>query len=113
MIEPQIPPDRIQIQPENPENENQGLHAGNTHDMEDFQWLRIIGLILLTIIIVMVAFVLISDGGKFVADIVAHVSDWYEQSTINPHDTKGFTSFLRLVLTAVVIAIILYYLKKF
>ena len=112
MIEPQVPQDRIPIQPQDQDIESQGKQKISDHDISDFLWPRIIGIIVLILLIGIVAWVFISDGGKFVAGIVAHVTEWFDQSTIDPHDRKGFTSFVRLILTAAFIALVLYFLSK-
>jgi hypothetical protein len=112
MIEPQVPQDRVSIQPENQHVGYQCEHEKPTHDLGDFRWPRIIGVMILMMLIGVVAWVLISDGGKFLASIFENLIVWFDQATIDPHDSKGFTSFIKLTLTAGFIALILYFISK-
>lgn len=112
MLEPQIPQDRIPIQPDGQRITSQNEFARKIHDISDFRWPRIIGIVALVLILMIVGWVLISDGGKFMSGIFANLTSWVDQSTIDPHDTKGFTSFIRLTLTAALIALVLYFLGK-
>jgi len=112
MIEPQVPQDRILIQPENQNVDGQNNQNVSIHEISDFRWPRIIGVIALIMLIVIVGWVIISDGGEILAGIAAHVTEWFDRSTIDPHDTKGFISFVRLSLTAAFIALILFLIRK-
>jgi len=55
---------------------------------------------------------IIWDGGEILAGIFALVTNWFDRSTIDPHDLKGFTSFVRLSLTAAFIALILSFIRN-
>lgn len=42
----------------------------------------------------------------------SNVMDWFNEASINPKDEKGFTYFLRLLLTAGFIGIVLTFLRR-
>jgi hypothetical protein len=111
MIEPQVPQDRVTIQPDNQEL-FQNKSSIPAHNIQDFRWARIIGITVLLFFVTIVAWIVVSDGGKFMASVFANLTSWFDQATIDPHDSKGFTSFIKLTLTAGFIALILYFICK-
>ena len=112
MIEPQVPQDRVQVQPDDQKILLQDKSLNPTHDILDFRWARMIGVTVLLFCVAIVAWIIISSGGKFMAGVIAILTLWFDQATIDPHDSRGFTSFIKLTLTAGCIALILYFISK-
>ena len=110
MIEPIVPPDRVSIQP--PKEEQTGSQQSRTHDISDFRWPRIIGFSIVLILVGFIGWIVISDGGVLISKLAIHITDLFDRSTIDPRNSKGFTSFVRLLLIAGFVALILYVFRK-
>ena len=110
MIEPRIPPDRVTVQPK--DEEQTGSQDSRTHDVSDFRWPRIIGFSIVLILVGYIGWIVISDGGAFISKLATHVTDLFDRSTINPRDSRGFTSFVRLLLIAGFVSLVLYVFRK-
>lgn len=109
MQQPQIPPNRVPVEPLEQE---QNLVNKRTHDISDFNWLSIIVIITVFIIIGIIAKVVITDGSTFISDIAHCFANIFDRSTLNPYDKNGFTSFVQLLLTAGFIGILLYFFRR-
>lgn len=112
MLEPQVPQDRVPIQTDNHQILFQDKSKNTTHDIGDFRWARIIGITVLLFFVTIVGWIIISDGGNFIASVFANLTLWFDQATIDPHYSKGFTSFIKLILTSGGIGLILYFIGK-
>lgn len=106
MIEPRVPPDRVSVQPKNEEHTES--QRSRTHDVSDFRWPRIIGISIVLILVGFIGWIVISDGGAFISELAFHITDLFDRSTIDPRNSRGFTSFVRLLLIAGFVALILY-----
>ena len=109
MEQPQIPPNKMPVQPQDQDN-NDG--KPRTFEISDFNWLRIFGLIGLIIIIGIIAKIAITDGSMFISGIANSFANIFERSTLNPFDKSGFENFMKLLLTAGFIGLALYFLKR-
>jgi hypothetical protein len=110
MIEPRVPPERVPIQP--PVEEQAGSQHSRTHDISDFRWPRIIGVIIVFMLVGFIGWIVISDGGMFISKLATHITRLFDRSTIDPRNSTGFTSFVQLILAAGFVALILYIIRK-
>ena len=109
MEQPQIPPNKIPVPPQD-QDQNDG--KARTFEFSDFNWLRIIGLIGLMIIIGIIVKIIITDGSMFISGIANSFAHIFERSTLNPFDKTGFANFIKLLLSAGFIGLALYFLKR-
>lgn len=63
-------------------------------------------------LVVFIAWIGIAEIGDVGGWFGSNVMDWVNEATINPKDERGFTYFLRLLLTAGFIGLVLAFLKK-
>ena len=63
-------------------------------------------------LVVFIAWIGIAEIGDVGGWFGSNVMDWVNEATINPKDERGFTYFLRLLLTAGFIGLVLSFLKK-
>ena len=78
-------------------------------------WYRILGIILATGLVILIAFIawmIIPDLAELGSDFVWNIMRWVKDGTIIPSNKRGFESFISLGLTAGFIWLIIYFLKK-
>jgi len=86
---------------DNPSKDTGDTHKIRTHDLSDFHLLRIIGIILLTLVVCMIAWTIINEGSVIISNLMTHIARLFNRASINPYNTKGFANFIQLILIAI------------
>ena len=63
-------------------------------------------------LVVFIAWIIIAGIGDVGGWFGSNVMDWFNEASINPKDERGFTYFLRLLLTAGFIGLVITFLRK-
>jgi len=104
--QPPVPPTQV---PQIP-GQDQETKKSKTHEAKDF-WPLILLAILIPLIVI-VAWILISDLSVFFADIAHQTSGLVEDAGIDPSDKRGFENFARLCLIACAFGLVLWFVTK-
>jgi len=111
MTDHHVPPDGVSLD-QQAQNQPGSNRKGRNHDIFDFKWFRIIGTLSFLFLVGIVGFILIRDGGSFLAGIAEWIAELWDGATMFLNDFKGFSKFVQLLLTAGFIGLILYFLEK-
>ena len=70
------------------------------------------GAILAALLVCGIAWNVITDLSGYGSNIGFNITNWFRDASINPSNKKGFTNFLKLILTLGGIGILLKFLKR-
>ena len=90
---------------------NQSLKKSPRFIWPDPNW-KIIASFILIVLVCWIGWIIINGLSELGGGFGSTVMDWFKDPTIIPRDKKGFTSFLRIVLTAAFIGILLILSKR-
>jgi hypothetical protein len=94
-----------------PPPQGQGLQEEKKSLLTEILSSVVLSLILVGLV-VLIAWIIIAGISGVGGGLGSTVMDWVNQASINPENERGFTFFLRLLLTAGFIGLVVAFLKK-
>ena len=86
------------------------------HNLSDFRWFLIPGSIFaiatLSVIFFIVILPIIREGSLLISRLAGHVAYLFNSASLSPYNTRGFSSFVQLVIIAMAIGITIKWLKR-